>query len=1113
MRIVSLCPSLTELVFDLGRGADLVGITRFCIHPAEGVAKLESVGGTKDPDVERIVALAPEVWRELCGRRAETTPRPAERAALAWCARPGAERERALAGALRQQREQGSAEVALEILERVDQLAARVGAAVPPRVEYERALTWHALGEQQRAEQALEPLDRGASEERALAARARGHLLSSQDPAGALAQFERAVQLDPSCELEALFGRVRLLHGAGRDRELCELLARRSADVESLADGRLRMNLRMFHALALARLGQREEALELLRLALAETDEDVDALAASTLHLNLAGILRQSGEAAAAAPHLERALTLARSSGYLAGVSQASAQLGATLRQLGELERAEELLRSALGQRERQADRVGTASVRGMLGMLHADRGACRAAIAELARSAEELEQAGRRSEACLYAARCAEQRARIGEDAPDAGPGAEAERLGEGDPRILLILARTAALRGDPERARALADRAEHLGDRLDRPFFRDAARLLRFALDPAAAPAPLAATAPDGPLADDARLLGLLAQRELDAADAASFAEELRDRGRPDRAARLFLAAASRAGEPEPRVGAWLARAEACLDACARGLTAEERERLRGALLGVPDPWPGDLTRRPVPETTEEDEMEIRALLEINHKLLCEEELGSLLGTIVEQAIGISGAERGFLMLEEDGEFEFDTAMDSRRGDIEFPDLEISQSILREALDRMEPLRVSNAVDDPQLGHAPSVVNLDLRSVLCVPFAVDPALRGALYLDHRLRIGAFDERAEGLLALLSDQAALAILQVRRMAEIKRLNRQLEARVASRESDLRTARGRLQRVGVPGPAGGLVGDSPAMQRVHRLLERVAGNALPVLVVGPSGSGKELAARALHELGHRAQGPFITENCAALPATLIEAELFGAARGAYTGSERSREGLFERAHGGTLFLDEIGEMPLELQAKLLRVLETGEVRRLGDDRVRRVEFRLVAATNRNLEQEVEAGRFRADLLYRLDGIRIEMPALADHPEDIPELVRHWRRLEEARSERAPRFSDAVVARLGQREWPGNVRQLFNELARLAAVSDGDVSDPALVRADDAPAPTRIGGTLTLEQLERVAIEQALERTDGDKRRAAQLLGISRSKLYQRLKDWRETGRG
>ena len=271
--------------------------------------------------------------------------------------------------------------------------------------------------------------------------------------------------------------------------------------------------------------------------------------------------------------------------------------------------------------------------------------------------------------------------------------------------------------------------------------------------------------------------------------------------------------------------------------------------------------------------------------------------------------------------------------------------------------------------------------------------------------------------------------------------------------------------------------------------------------------------GKEIAARTLHERSRRAEGPFVSENCAALPESLIESELFGYRRGAFTGAEEDRAGLFERAHGGTLFLDEIGEMPLALQAKLLRVLETGEVRRLGDSENRPVNFRLVAATNRDLEKESAEGGFRQDLFYRLDGLRVDMPTLAERPEDIPELVAHFL-AQDGTPGSARRATRQVLSALARRGWPGNVRELRNEIARLAVLSEGDLDDPTLVRrpsVSSAPtggaAGTGSGAPKTLAEVERAAILEALTYTGDDKRRAAELLGISRAKIYQRLKDW------
>ena len=438
---------------------------------------------------------------------------------------------------------------------------------------------------------------------------------------------------------------------------------------------------------------------------------------------------------------------------------------------------------------------------------------------------------------------------------------------------------------------------------------------------------------------------------------------------------------------------------------------------------------------------------------------------------------------------------------------------DVTLSTSVVRDALDSMATRNVSNAVDDPLLGAAPSVVAADLRSILCAPFRASDELRGVVVVDHRLRTGAFGPRAERLLGLLADQAALAVVQFSRMEQIQSLNDRLAERVARQESDLAAARRALEARGLDAPGGGLVGSSPAMDRVRATLAKAAPSGLSILVRGASGTGKELVARALHELSPRATGPLISENVAAIPASLMESELFGYVKGAFTGAESDRPGLFERADGGTLFLDEIGEMPLELQAKLLRVLETRRLRRLGDGEERAVDFRLVTATHRDLAVAIEEGRFRQDLYFRIAGLEIELPTLVQRLDDLPELVEHFLALDAAKSGVQRRVSGRVLERLARRAWPGNVRELRNEVQRLCVLCDGDLDDPTLVR-DPIHAPAvepraGDGRPLTLAELERRAIEQALEMTGDDKREAAKLLGISRAKIYQRLKEWRE----
>ena len=302
-----------------------------------------------------------------------------------------------------------------------------------------------------------------------------------------------------------------------------------------------------------------------------------------------------------------------------------------------------------------------------------------------------------------------------------------------------------------------------------------------------------------------------------------------------------------------------------------------------------------------------------------------------------------------------------------------------------------------------------------------------------------------------------------------------------------------------------------LVGSAPSMQQVFRRLEKVAGTDATVLVTGESGTGKELAARALHALSRRAEGPFVAVNCPAIPEGLIEAEFFGAEKGAYTGADSAREGRFEAAHGGTLFLDEIAELPAALQPKLLRVLQEGRVTRVGSSRETEVDVRIVAATNRDLSVEVAAGRFREDLFYRLNVVSVKMPALRERREDVPALVEHFReRACRRHGVRVEPFPPALMKRLVDHAWPGNVRELSNVVERLVLLAEDDH-----VAAEDLPdelAGRAAGdggfelppGGMSWEEHERSCLAQALELAGGNRARAARLLGLPYKAFLYRL---------
>jgi DNA-binding NtrC family response regulator len=306
------------------------------------------------------------------------------------------------------------------------------------------------------------------------------------------------------------------------------------------------------------------------------------------------------------------------------------------------------------------------------------------------------------------------------------------------------------------------------------------------------------------------------------------------------------------------------------------------------------------------------------------------------------------------------------------------------------------------------------------------------------------------------------------------------------------------------------GDALGIVGRSEAMQRVRSLVERVADAPSSVLITGESGTGKEVVARALHFTGQRATASFVVVNCGALPEALMESELFGHEKGAFTGAIRNREGRFVEAHTGTLFLDEIGEIPLHVQVKLLRALQEGEIEPVGG-RVKKVDIRLVCATNRDLSQEVKGGRFREDLFYRINVIPIRIPPLRDRIEDVPLLADHFLRMFASKHGKAVEgVSDAALHLMGNYGWPGNVRELENAIERAVVLCRGGMVD-----VDDLPPELRDpqaghGRQITfsvgtpLAEVERRMIMETLKFTRGDKRLAADLLGIATRTIYRKI---------
>ena len=477
-------------------------------------------------------------------------------------------------------------------------------------------------------------------------------------------------------------------------------------------------------------------------------------------------------------------------------------------------------------------------------------------------------------------------------------------------------------------------------------------------------------------------------------------------------------------------------------------------------------------------------------QALLELAKKLLRLDDVDALLDTVVQESLKILRAERGFVVLQRSEGLDFKVVRNWSREVLEGEGEPVSRSIVAHVLDEGEPVLVEDALADDRFAKQESVLRMGIRSVLAAPLTMGDEAVGALYLES----GDLDQLfGEEHLEIFEDILELAS----RTLEIGTRRLLLEQRATSLEKDF------LARHDFPG----IISRDPGFLKMLKTVAQVATSELPVLVQGASGTGKELIARALHLNSRRAKQRLVTVNCGAISPNLLESELFGHVKGAFTGATRDKEGTLSAADQGTVFLDEIGELPAELQAKLLRTLQFGEVQPVGSTRPQTVDVRFLAATNRNLEEEVKAGRFREDLLYRLNAVTVDLPPLKERPGDILPLFYHF--LEDAahREGRAvPQVTPKLERALQGHHWPGNVRELENEARRLMAITPEGTpltADGLSKRITESPGVQEKPGSLA--EQEKELIELHLRLTGGNRTRAAKNLGISREGLRKKMK--------
>ncbi|MGE3636247.1 MAG: sigma 54-interacting transcriptional regulator, partial [Sandaracinaceae bacterium] len=741
------------------------------------------------------------------------------------------------------------------------------------------------------------------------------------------------------------------------------------------------------------------------------------------------------GDVDEAVARSERALHLAEEHGFADQIASACANLGAARQQRGEwgvaLDAYARALRLAvaLGKRSSElAARFNVANLHAAIGLFARARGALddlegrdggAAYGGAIALVRAEIALAERDDEACEDAI----GRARVAFDAADTAR----ERA-----ELSLLEARHALDRGELDTALAVLSRrwpaaieSSELGDR--RASVRAALELARgdLAAALAIASAPLSDRSPAPIVAERATIEA----RIHDARGDAPATERAEERARR----------------------AWAAIADT-LPVALRGAFERHPDRrgLRAAKPIEPAPVrvaPGGL----------------HWLVEINRRLNAELDADAVLEHALDAAIASTGAERGFVLVPSPSEgFRVACARRLTAAQLADDTHAFSRSIAERVVAGDAPVLATDAFADPRFATEASVHAMRLRSVLCLSIRAGERIEGALYLDHRLLAGQFCADDLGLLAAFADQVGIALRNARQREALYRRTAELERRTAELESaqrraELHVAEQALEIERLEGALAAsrqslelryaydaIVGRSAPMRSLLAQVDRLVESPASVLVRGESGTGKELVARALHFNGPRKERGFVAVSCAAIPESLLEAELFGHVAGAFTSADRERVGLLSRADGGTLFLDEIAELPLSMQAKLLRVLQERRVRPVGASEEIEVDFRLVAATHRDLRALVEAGRFREDLYYRVAVVELTVPPLRERVQDVPLLVRHvLDGLARAEGREPPRVARSALERLTRHPWPGNVRELVNVMTRAYVLGAQD----------------------------------------------------------------------
>ena len=479
--------------------------------------------------------------------------------------------------------------------------------------------------------------------------------------------------------------------------------------------------------------------------------------------------------------------------------------------------------------------------------------------------------------------------------------------------------------------------------------------------------------------------------------------------------------------------------------------------------------------------PKEDQRKELEsLERLVLFSAKLMEEKEPNRLFSLLLQDIVQITQAEKGFIVVLKDKERHI-----AAGHNIGSNQSALSDTILDKVIKSKEPLIVSNALSDSTFGQAKSVVDLKISSVMCVPLLYRSDLIGVIYLGNDAITGLFEMKTLNLLTVWASQASLILHNAILLNELQVDNKNLRAKLKAKDSSR------------------IIGSCPEMKKVFHLINRLAPTDLSILVLGETGTGKELIAKEIHEKSDRKSRPFISINCGAIPENLLESELFGHKKGAFTGAVSDKIGKFEAAHTGTIFLDEIGEMPMNLQVKLLRVLQERKIERVGDLKARKLDIRVISATNKDLAEEIKEGRFREDLYYRLAEVSIQLPPLRNRGTDIHDIALFFlEKYSKQYRSNVHGFGPGTVQSMLQYYWPGNVRQLESRIKKAVIMAESkqltasDLELEASTQRDFEPLD------IATETFKQNYIKEALEVNGWNKSQTARVLGVDPRTIFR-----------